>query len=90
MATPDHIVARMAAVQARIQDHPLSSEPVRDAFEVIERHGKENSDAITRELTERGLPSLDELGRLQIRYMFSWWRLNRRKRILERRMLSEP
>lgn len=88
MAAREQMVARMDRVQARIDCHPLSSSRVRSAFEAIERHGKENAGDIGVELAERGLPSLDELGRLQIRHMFSWWNLNRRKRALGRKILS--
>ena len=77
---------KLEHVRKKIDTHPLSSPPVKSAFDVIERHGKENSDAISKELSERGLPSLDELGKLQIRHMFSWWSINRQKRVLEKKL----
>lgn len=77
---------KLERVRKKIDAHPLSSPPVKSAFEVIERHGKENSDAISKELSERGLPSLDALGKLQIRHMFSWWNINRQKRALEKKL----
>lgn len=70
----------------KIAAHPLASPPVKSAFEVIERHGKENADVISTELAERGLPSLDELGKLQVRHMFSWWNVNRQARRLEKKL----
>lgn len=84
MATPDDLAQRLERVQKRIDAHPLASAAVKSAGEVIDRHGKENVDAVSKELFERGLPSLVELGRLQVRHMFTWWNLHRRRRNLER------
>lgn len=86
MTRRDRAAARLAAVEVAIASHPLSSPPVRDAFEVIERHGKENSAEISRELSERDLPSLVELGRIQVRSTFSWWNLHRRQRALRKKL----
>lgn len=76
----------LKTLNRRIDAHPLSSAPVRDAFEVIERHGKGNVDVISDELRGRGLPSLEDLGKLQARHTFSWWMLNHRRRSLEKRL----
>lgn len=86
MTREEQRAARLAKVEAEIAAHPLSSTPVTDAFAVIEKHGKENSVEITAELQERELPSLDELGRIQLKSTFSWWNLHRKKRALLRRL----
>lgn len=81
-----HDEDRLAAVEARIAEHPLSSGPVREAFAMIEHLGKDNQEAIAQELRERDLPGLDDLGRLQLRTTFSWWRLHRGRRKLLKRL----
>jgi len=82
----EELSRRIAEVDAQIAAHPLSSEPVTQAHAVIEAHGStDDSDAISRELASRGLPSLVELGRIQARSSFSWWRLHRKRRALLRR-----
>lgn len=76
-------------MKAKIAAHPLSSPPVKEAHAVIEAHGgKDESGELSRELKERGLPSLEELGKIQARTSFSWWRLHRKRRSLERRLAS--
>lgn len=77
---------RLAAVDERITHHPLSTAPVRDAFDVIERHGKENQEEISQELRERGLPSLEELGRIQLKTTVSWWKLHHDRRRLRKKL----
>ncbi len=86
MTDPLKLEQRLKTVNESIASHPLSSAPVREAFEVIERYGKTNVDAISDELRRRDLPSLEELGKVQARHTFSWWRLNRRRRSLEKRL----
>lgn len=82
----ENFARKLAAVDAAISSHPLASAPVKSAFEAIERHGKDNKEAISKELGERNLPSLDELGRIQIRNMFSWWKLHRSRRSLLKKL----
>jgi hypothetical protein len=89
MATNGDVQKRLAEVDRSIAVHPLASTPVREAFAVIERHGKEHRDAISLELHERNLPSLDELGRLQLRTSFRWWRLHRSRRSLLKKLGRE-
>jgi hypothetical protein len=86
MGGNDKAENRLAEINRAIAAHPLSSDSVKAAFDVIEKHGKEQKDAIASELDERGLPSLEELGKLQVRTMFSWWKLNRSRRVLLRKL----
>ena len=86
MAPNGDIEKRLAEVERSIAVHPLASTSVREAFAVIERHGKEHKDAISLELRERNLPSLDELGRLQLKTSFRWWRLHRNRRSLRKKL----
>lgn len=69
-----------------IAKHPLASEPVRQSFEVIERLGEKNVEPIAQELRERNLPSLDELGKLQLRHGFSWNRLHRKRTKMQQKL----
>lgn len=82
MAHRDEIEKRLSAIDESISMHPLGSAPVREAFAVIEKHGKEHREAISQELFERDLPSLDELGKLQLTTTLGWWRLHRTRRSL--------
>jgi hypothetical protein len=82
----DETERRLADVDAKISRHPLASTPVTEAFAVIEKHGKEQQDAIAQELRDRDLPALEELGRLQVRGSFSWWKLHRDRRALLKKL----
>lgn len=86
MATNGDIEKRLAEVDRSIAAHPLASTSVQEAFAVIEKHGKENKDAISLELRERNLPSLDELGRVQLRTTYRWWQLHRNRRSLLKKL----
>lgn len=86
MSRNEEIAKRLAAVDQSISAHPLASARVREAFAVIEKHGKDNRDSISRELRERNLPSLDDLGRLQLRTTFRWWNLHRNRRALLKKL----
>jgi hypothetical protein len=78
--------AELAAVRALIAAHPLASQRTRAAHEVIENGASGDVDELDRELARRGLPGLGELGRSQVTGTWSWWKLHRRKRQLERRI----
>src|SRR6218665_522946 len=76
-------------IETAIAAHPLASEPVLQSFEAIKRHGQENAELISEELEARGLPSLDELGKLQVRHGFSWARLPRKRKTLRNKLHLE-
>lgn len=73
-------------IEMEIAQHPLASPAVRDSFEIIERVGKDDVEPIARELKERGLPSLDELGKLQLRHSLSWSRLHKKQRKIRQKL----
>jgi hypothetical protein len=78
--------ADLAAADAAIAAHPLSSEPVARAHAIIESSDRDDRAAVDARLAEEGLPGLAELGRIQVRHSLSWWRLHRRRRkVLARR-----
>lgn len=89
MASPEHLTNQLAEVNEAIEAHPLSSSQVKAVFEVVERHGRDNKEAIATELREWGLPSLEEMGRIQAKTSFSWWKLHRRRRKLMRKLGQE-
>jgi hypothetical protein len=92
MTTPsghDELEKRLTAVEGKLSEHPLSSDTVREAFAVIEKHGKENRGAISQELRERGLPTLDALGKIQARTSLAWWKLHRDRRSLLKKLGRE-
>ena len=69
--------ANLKKIDADIAAHPLAAPPVKQAQEIIEAKGEKDNDAVARELADRGLPSLEELGKIQLQHTGSWWRLHR-------------
>ena len=78
--------AELQRVDAAIAAHPLASRDVRAAHEVVEQDRSGDAARINAELAARGLPGVEQLGRTQVTGIWSWWRLHRRKRALERRI----
>ncbi len=79
----DHLEERLEANHSKIAAHPLSSPDVKAAQEVVEKEPEVGRDAVELELKQRGLPSLMELGRIQLKQTLSWGRLHReRKKLL--------
>jgi hypothetical protein len=76
--------AELAEVRALIAAHPLASPPTRTAHEIIENSPSRDVRGVDRELARRGLPGLGELGGTQVAGTWSWWKLHRRKRQLEK------
>lgn len=77
---------RLEAVNAQIAEHPLASETVRRAHAIVEARGNADEAELQARLTDEGLPSLEELGKIQLRNTSSWWALHREKRNLERKI----
>lgn len=75
--------ARLAEVEREIAAHPLASEAVTRAHAIIDSDGKGDPAELQRQLAAHGLPSPEELGRIQLAGTASWWSLHRQKRKLE-------
>ena len=71
--------SELAAVEEQIAAHPLSDPSVKRSHEIIEGHRHA-------ELERLGLPSLDDVGKIQAKHTASWWRLHRRRRNLTKRL----
>lgn len=69
-----------------IADSPLSSEVFRQANSLIEELGGEDPPVINEALMTRGLPRLDELGKMQAKHGFRFARLHRRRHKLARKL----
>ncbi|MFP5369494.1 MAG: hypothetical protein ACLGI3_01930 [Actinomycetes bacterium] len=78
--------AELDEVKALIADHPLASRRVRAAYDVVESHGSRKSAELDRDLEAKGLPSVSELGKVQVSSTWSWWKLHRRKMKLEKKI----
>ena len=78
--------AELDEVNSLISDHPLASRRVRAAYEVVEGHGSRKSAEVDRDLAAKGLPSVSELGKVQMSSTWSWWKLHRRKLKLEKKI----
>lgn len=77
---------QLREVEERISAHPLASERVVEAQKLVEERNGKDQKALSRELSERGLPSLEELGQIQFRNTASWWRLHRDQKRLSRQI----
>lgn len=80
----EELKAELSTVEAEISKHPLASEPIRQAQEIVEKDKGKDEAAISRELKENGLPDLAELGKVQLSGSGSWWKLHRKKNKLEK------
>lgn len=77
---------QLREVEERISAHPLASERVVEAQKLVEERNGKDQKELSRELSERGLPSLEELGQIQFRNTASWWRLHRDQKRLSRQI----
>lgn len=77
---------QLREVEERISAHPLASERVVEAQKLVEERNGKDQKTLSRELSERGLPSLEELGQIQFRNTASWWRLHRDQKRLSRQI----
>ena len=80
--------AQLREIEDRLSRHPLASTRVREAHALIDAHPGEDPGRTSRKLAEKGLPELDELGALQLKSSISWWRLNRSKRKVTKKLAS--
>lgn len=78
--------AELDAVNAEIQEHPLSSERAKAANDLMDRHDGDDEAAIDRDLAARDLPSRKELAKMVSLRMFSWSRLHRKQVKLEKKL----
>lgn len=78
--------AELREVEKSISAHPLASERVVEAQKLVEERKGADQEALSRELADRNLPGLDELGQIQLRSTASWWRLHRDQKRLMRRL----
>lgn len=77
--------AKLEAIDKSLARHPLASERVKKAHLVVGNRGDLDDATVARQLAEAGLPSLEELGKIQLEHTGSWWRLHRnRNRILRK------
>ncbi|AXR74656.1 MULTISPECIES: hypothetical protein [Auritidibacter] len=85
---PNEIRKELHEVTQQISEHPLAAEQLKQAQELVERRKAEQVDPaeINRELTEQGLPSLEEQGKATTAGARSYYKLHRKKRKLERKL----
>ena len=78
--------AELAEVETLIAAHPLASARIRAAHDVVADGRSVDPTEVDRRLADDGLPGTEELGRVQLAGLWSWWKLHRRKRKLEHRV----
>lgn len=84
--TLKQLMARLKQVEADIAAHPLASERVKLAQAVVDNADDKDEVEVNRQLTERGLPRLEELGKIVVQGTASWWRLHRDKKKIEKKI----
>ena len=84
--SPDAVRRELRQVDAAISAHPFASPRVRAANETVAEHKARGAAAVDRELAGKGLPGAVELGKVYVAGTWSWWRLHRRRRQLQREL----
>ena len=69
-----------------ISTHPFASQRIRAAHDVVAGNKSRGAAAVDRELADNGLPSAVELGRVHVAGTWTWWKLHRRRRQLQRKI----
>jgi len=82
----EELEAKLEAVDADIASHPLSSDRVKAAQAIVEARGNKDTEEVSRELADQNLPSLEELGKLQVDSTISWWKLHRKRNNLVKKI----
>jgi len=82
----DTLRRRLAIVNERIAEHPLSSEEFTRARAVVAQRTDDGPQAVNAELRAQGVPSLGAQARLIVRRAGSLARLNRKRLRLETRI----
>lgn len=82
----DHMQGKLAAVEDGIHSHPFLGENHRQAQSGIEGPHRGDKEAVQRELTDRSLLPLEEVGKLTLKHTLSWWNLHRKRNRLRARL----
>jgi hypothetical protein len=82
----DELRSELQEVEALISAHPLASQRIRAAHQLVDNRESGDAADIDQQLADQGLPSVEELGRVQVAGSWSWWKLHRRRRKLERKI----
>lgn len=73
---------KISRLDSDIAKHPLASGPIAEAQSVIDAYKGQGEERIAECLAERGLPTLQEVGKVTLKSMISWGRLHRRRKKL--------
>jgi hypothetical protein len=92
MARLETLRTTLATVEGKIAEHPYRSADVLAAHELIESASpnpsatRKDKDALSAELLAKGLPTLEKLGLITAKGLFSWGKLHRSQKKLQRRI----
>lgn len=75
--------ADLELVKAEIENHPYNSPEMKAANQIIESHSRKDESEISRELAEKQLPRLEELGLITVKGLRSFANLHRSRVRLE-------
>lgn len=73
-------------IEIELEKNQISSKVVQQANELIESSKGRSKEFIEAELSSRGLPSLQELGLIQIQNLFPYGKLFRKKKLVEKKI----
>lgn len=73
---------QLQEVEENISSHPFSDRRIVEANSLVDSMEGADKEEIERLLASQDLPSLEELGKITASGTYSWWKLNRDKRKL--------
>ncbi|PDQ36312.1 MAG: hypothetical protein B5766_01775 [Candidatus Lumbricidophila eiseniae] len=87
-ASADELRSQLRDVEAQLEAHAYNTPEAMLTREITERYRDEGEARIEKELADRGLPSLKETGKIVARGLWSYAKLEKRKRKLQQKIAS--
>ena len=87
-ASADELRSQLHEVETQLEAHAYNAPEAILTREITERYRNEGEACIEKELAARGLPSLAESGKIVARGLWSYAKLERRKRKLQQKIAN--
>lgn len=82
----ESLMRQFALVEGELATHPYNSPESRLTREITDAYREEGVERINAELAASGLPDLTESGKVVAKGLWSYARLERKKRVLQRKI----
>lgn len=82
----EKLMQQFALVEGELATHPYNSSESRLIREITDAYREEGVERINAELAARALPDLTESGKVVAKGLWSYARLERKKRVLQRKI----